>query len=114
MVDVRVVVIVPVDLLLLLTARSSASTVHFLSAIRATRPCLCHLCVPGKMFQCGMLERDKRALRKRSTVLCKQLVVDELFIQCLQANETLTDIMAEDILVCTYLHTLLTAHSTDD
>lgn len=56
-----------------------------------------------------MLERDRRALRKRSTVLCKQLVVDEHFIQYLQADEILTDVMAEDVLVLTYLHSLWTA-----
>lgn len=50
------------------------------------------------MLECGMLERDSRALRKRSTVLCKQLVVDELLIQFLQADEILTAGMAESIL----------------
>lgn len=64
---------------------------------------------PRKMLNCGMLERDSRALRKRSIVLCKQLVVDELLIQCLEANNILTPGMAEGILVCTYLHNLLTA-----
>lgn len=58
-----------------------------------------------KMLGCGMLERDSRTLRKRSTVLCKQLVVDELLIQYLQANEILTDSMAESILVCRYSYT---------
>lgn len=76
---------------------------NFLSVIRANTPVLCLSPVrPRKMFQCGMLERDRRALRKRSTVLCKQLVVDEHFIQYLQADEILTDVMAEGILVCTY------------
>lgn len=51
-----------------------------------------------KMLNCGMLERDSRALRKRSIVLCKQLVVDELLIQCLEANNILTPGMAEGIL----------------
>lgn len=54
----------------------------------------------SKMLQCGMLERDHQALRKRSVVLCKQLVVDELLIQSLQADEILTESMAELILVC--------------
>ncbi|XP_054477601.1 caspase-2 isoform X6 [Anoplopoma fimbria] len=50
------------------------------------------------MLECGMLEQDKRALRRRSAVLCKQLVVDELLIQCLQADEILTESMAESIM----------------
>lgn len=45
-----------------------------------------------------MLEQDRRALRKRSAVLCKQLVVDELLIQSLQADEILTESMAESIM----------------
>uniref|UniRef100_A0AAY5KY90 Caspase-2 n=1 Tax=Esox lucius TaxID=8010 RepID=A0AAY5KY90_ESOLU len=48
--------------------------------------------------ECGMLERDKRALRRNSVTLCKEMVVDELFIQSLQADEILTDSMAESIL----------------
>lgn len=59
------------------------------------------------MLNCGMLKRDQLALRKHSIDLCEQLVVDELFIQCLEANNTLTSNMAESILVCTYLHNLL-------
>lgn len=54
------------------------------------------------MLECGMLERDRRALRRRSAVLCKQLVVDELFIQSLQADDILTESMAESIMVCKY------------
>ncbi|KAM6936577.1 caspase-2 isoform 2-T2 [Lycodopsis pacificus] len=50
------------------------------------------------MFECGMLQRDKRALRTRSTILCKQLVVDELLIQSLQADNILTESMAESIM----------------
>ncbi|XP_074539237.1 caspase-2 isoform X4 [Halichoeres trimaculatus] len=50
------------------------------------------------MLECGMLEQDRRALRKRSTILCKQLVVDELLIQSLQADEILTESMAESIM----------------
>ncbi|XP_019120881.1 caspase-2 isoform X3 [Larimichthys crocea] len=50
------------------------------------------------MLECGMLERDSRALRKRSAVLCKQLVVDELLIQLLQAEDILTESMAESIM----------------
>lgn len=45
-----------------------------------------------------MLERDRRALRKRSAILCKQLVVDELLIQSLQADDILTESMAERIM----------------
>lgn len=45
-----------------------------------------------------MLEQDRRALRRRSAVLCKQLVVDELLIQFLQADEILTESMAESIM----------------
>nr|XP_046255187.1 caspase-2 isoform X2 [Scatophagus argus] len=50
------------------------------------------------MLECGMLERDSRALRRRSAILCKQLVVDELLIQSLQADGILTESMAESIL----------------
>ncbi|XP_075965121.1 caspase-2 isoform X2 [Anarhichas minor] len=50
------------------------------------------------MLECGMLERDSRALRTRSTILCKQLVVDELLIQYLQADSILTESMAESIM----------------
>ncbi|XP_038140381.1 caspase-2 isoform X2 [Cyprinodon tularosa] len=51
-----------------------------------------------EMLECGMLERDKKALRKNSVALCKELVVDELFIQLLQADGILTENMAENIL----------------
>ena len=51
------------------------------------------------MLECGMLEQDRRALRRRSAVLCKQLVVDELLIQSLQADDILTESMAEGIMV---------------
>lgn len=54
----------------------------------------------SEMLQCGMMERDARALRRQSAVLCKQLVVDELLIQFLQADEILTESMAETIMVC--------------
>lgn len=54
----------------------------------------------SKMLECGMLERDIRTLRRRSAVFCKQLVVDELLIQSLQADDILTESMAESILVC--------------
>ncbi|XP_013868059.1 caspase-2 isoform X3 [Austrofundulus limnaeus] len=47
---------------------------------------------------CGMLERDKQSLRKCSLVLSKQLVVDELLIQSLQADNILTENMAETIM----------------
>ncbi|XP_029928919.1 caspase-2 isoform X2 [Myripristis murdjan] len=50
------------------------------------------------MLECGMLERDRLALRKRSAVLCKEMVVDELFVQSLQADDILTENMAESIL----------------
>ncbi|KAM6910283.1 caspase-2 [Xenentodon cancila] len=50
------------------------------------------------MLECGMLERDRLALRRRSAVLCKQLVVDELLIQSLQADDILTESMAESIM----------------
>ncbi|XP_063055353.1 caspase-2 isoform X2 [Engraulis encrasicolus] len=48
--------------------------------------------------ECGMKERDKQALRKRSVSLCKEMVVDELLVQFLQAENILTDSMAETIL----------------
>ncbi|XP_037532145.1 caspase-2 [Nematolebias whitei] len=50
------------------------------------------------MLECGMLERDKQSLRRRSAVLCKQLVVDELLIQSLLADNILTESMAESIM----------------
>ncbi|KAM7421029.1 hypothetical protein PAMA_015290 [Pampus argenteus] len=50
------------------------------------------------MLECGMLERDRQALRRRSAVLCKQMVVDELLIQSLQADNILTESMAESIM----------------
>ena len=46
-----------------------------------------------------MKERDKQVLKKRSVALCKEMVVDELLIQYLQAESILTDSMAESILV---------------
>ncbi|XP_035247712.1 caspase-2 [Anguilla anguilla] len=49
--------------------------------------------------ECGMLERDKTALRKCSVKLCKEMVVDELLVQILQTDGILTDNMAESILV---------------
>ncbi|XP_052345192.1 caspase-2-like [Oncorhynchus keta] len=48
--------------------------------------------------ECGMLERDRRGLRKYAVTLCKEMVVDELFIQSLQTDDILTDSMAESIL----------------
>ncbi|XP_061145984.1 caspase-2 isoform X1 [Syngnathus typhle] len=48
------------------------------------------------MRECGMLERDRVALRSAS--LCRQLVVDELLIQFLLQDNILTDSMAEGIL----------------
>ncbi|XP_068616144.1 caspase-2 [Brachionichthys hirsutus] len=50
------------------------------------------------MLECGMLLRDSRALRRQSAILCKQLVVDELLIQSLQADDILTENMAESII----------------
>ncbi|XP_071326065.1 caspase-2 isoform X3 [Trachinotus anak] len=50
------------------------------------------------MLECGMLERDRQTLRRRSAVLCKQLVVDEMLIQSLQADDILTESMAESIM----------------
>ncbi|XP_061675762.1 caspase-2 isoform X1 [Syngnathoides biaculeatus] len=50
------------------------------------------------MRECGMKEGDRVALKSRCTDLCKQLVVDELLIQCLLEDNILTDSMAESIL----------------
>ncbi|XP_062421635.1 caspase-2 isoform X5 [Pungitius pungitius] len=50
------------------------------------------------MLECGMLDRDKLTLKTCSKILCKQLVVDELLIQSLQADEILTEAMAENIM----------------
>lgn len=52
------------------------------------------------MLECGMMERDRQALRRNSAILCRQLVVDELLIQLLQADDILTESMAESIMVC--------------
>lgn len=54
----------------------------------------------SKMLECGMLERDRLTLKRCSAVLCKQLVVDEMLIQSLQADDILTEGMAERIMVC--------------
>uniref|UniRef100_A0AAQ5YB49 Caspase-2 n=1 Tax=Amphiprion ocellaris TaxID=80972 RepID=A0AAQ5YB49_AMPOC len=50
------------------------------------------------MLECGMSDRDRQALKRRSADLCKQLVVDELLVQSLQADSILTESMAESIL----------------
>ncbi|XP_022056851.2 caspase-2 isoform X1 [Acanthochromis polyacanthus] len=50
------------------------------------------------MMKCGMSDRDRQALKRRSADLCKQLVVDELLVQSLQADSILTDGMADSIL----------------
>ncbi|XP_034001601.1 caspase-2 isoform X1 [Trematomus bernacchii] len=50
------------------------------------------------MLECGMQEQDRRALQRNTAVLCKQLVVDELLIQLLQADSILTESMAEGIM----------------
>ncbi|XP_053182424.1 caspase-2 isoform X3 [Scomber japonicus] len=50
------------------------------------------------MLECGMVELDRQALRRRSVVLCKQMVVDELLIQSLQADNILTEAMADNIM----------------
>ncbi|KAF0045510.1 hypothetical protein F2P81_002039 [Scophthalmus maximus] len=50
------------------------------------------------MLKCGMLERDRLTLKRRSAVLCKQLVVDEMLVQLLQADDILTESMAESIM----------------
>lgn len=60
--------------------------------------------VGAGMLECGMLDRDRQTLKKCSAVLCKQLVVDEMLIQSLQANDILTENMAESIMVCDHLH----------
>ena len=58
----------------------------------------------SKMLECGMVERDRQALKRHSAILCKQLVVDELLIQSLQADNILTESMAESIMVCEHRH----------
>ncbi|XP_060777985.1 caspase-2 isoform X2 [Neoarius graeffei] len=47
---------------------------------------------------CGMKVQEKAALRKNSVALCRELVVDELLIQYLQAEDILTEAMAENIM----------------
>ncbi|XP_042278908.1 caspase-2 isoform X6 [Thunnus maccoyii] len=51
------------------------------------------------MLECGMLKRDRQALRRHSATLCREMVVDELLIQSLQADNILTESMAENIMV---------------
>ncbi|XP_020783687.2 caspase-2 isoform X2 [Boleophthalmus pectinirostris] len=51
-----------------------------------------------KMLECGMSKRDRKALQKCSAVLCKQMVVDEMLIQSLQADDILTESMAEGVM----------------
>lgn len=46
-----------------------------------------------------MLVRDKKALRRHSVVLSAQMVVDEMLIQSLQADNILTDGMVDSIMV---------------
>lgn len=45
-----------------------------------------------------MLKRDRKALQRCSAVLCKQMVVDEVLIQSLQADDILTESMAESVM----------------
>lgn len=45
-----------------------------------------------------MLKRDSKALQRCSAVLCKQMVVDEVLIQSLQADDILTESMAESVM----------------
>ncbi|XP_055065568.1 caspase-2 isoform X2 [Misgurnus anguillicaudatus] len=47
---------------------------------------------------CGMKDWEKLAIRRNSVTLCKEMVVDELLVQCLQRDEVLTDNMAESIM----------------
>ncbi|XP_072250154.1 caspase-2 isoform X3 [Leuresthes tenuis] len=50
------------------------------------------------MLECGMVQQHRQALKRQSAILCKQLVVDELLIQSLQADDILTESMAESIM----------------
>lgn len=45
-----------------------------------------------------MLKRDRKVLQRCSAVLCKQMVVDEVLIQSLQADDILTESMAESVM----------------
>lgn len=45
-----------------------------------------------------MLKRDRKALQRCSAILCKQMVVDEVLIQSLQADDILTESMAESVM----------------
>lgn len=45
-----------------------------------------------------MLTRDRKTLQRCSAVLCKQMVVDEVLIQSLQADDVLTESMAESLM----------------
>ncbi|XP_052003689.1 caspase-2-like isoform X4 [Xyrauchen texanus] len=48
--------------------------------------------------ECGMKEWERLALRRNSVTLCKEMVVDDLLVQCLHQDEILTDSMAESIM----------------
>ncbi|XP_072317315.1 caspase-2 isoform X2 [Eucyclogobius newberryi] len=50
------------------------------------------------MLECGMSTRDQKALQKCATVLCKQMVVDEMLLQSLQTDGVLTENMAEGVM----------------
>ncbi|KAJ8005164.1 hypothetical protein DPEC_G00143800 [Dallia pectoralis] len=63
---------------------------------------ICYNC--SMLGEYGMREAERTALRKNSVTLCKEMVVDELFIQCLQTEQILTDSMAESILAAQVSH----------
>ncbi|XP_008320960.1 caspase-2 isoform X1 [Cynoglossus semilaevis] len=50
------------------------------------------------MLECGMLERDRQTLKRRSASLLKHLMVDEMLLMLLQAEDILTGNMAESIM----------------
>lgn len=70
--------------------------------------CVCQ----GKMLECGMLERDRQTLKRRSASLLKHLMVDEMLLMLLQAEDILTGNMAESIMVGRFIYCPVPSTST--
>lgn len=51
-----------------------------------------------------MLERDRQTLKRRSASLLKHLMVDEMLLMLLQAEDILTGNMAESIMVGRFIY----------
>lgn len=82
-------------------------------ASRDLSPCPLCVCVcQGKMLECGMLERDRQTLKRRSASLLKHLMVDEMLLMLLQAEDILTGNMAESIMVGRFIYCPVPSTST--